>query len=88
MSKKIEAENSAEELNFEKALEELETIVDKLEKGGLSLDQTLEEFSRGMKLLKFCHDKLDKAEKKVEIMLKEDDEFTEEKAFSDEIEVE
>ncbi|ADQ14819.1 exodeoxyribonuclease VII small subunit [Halanaerobium hydrogeniformans] len=87
MSKEKENEKVAEDLNFETALEDLEKIVDKLEKGGLSLDQTLEEFSRGMKLLKFCHDKLDKAEKKVEIMLKEGDEFTEEKAFSDEIEV-
>ncbi|MCC3143773.1 exodeoxyribonuclease VII small subunit [Halanaerobium sp. Z-7514] len=75
------------DLDFEKALEDLEKIVDKLEKGGLSLDKTLEEFSRGMKLLKFCHDKLDKAEKKVEIMLKEGDEFSQEKPFADEIEV-
>ena len=83
MSKeKLEAD-----LDFEKALEDLEKIVDKLEKGGLSLDKTLEEFSRGMKLLKFCHDKLDKAEKKVEIMLKEGDEFSQEKPFADEIEV-
>lgn len=83
MSKeKVEAD-----LDFEKALEDLEKIVDKLEKGGLSLDKTLEEFSRGMKLLRFCHDKLDKAEKKVEIMLKEGDEFSQEKPFADEIEV-
>jgi len=65
------------ELDFESALNELEKIVDDLEKGGLSLDKTVEDFSQGMKLLKFCHQKLDKAEKKIELMLKEDDEFTE-----------
>ena len=43
---------------------------------------------RGMKLLKFCHQKLDKAEKKIELMLKEDNEFTKEVPFDSEIEEE
>lgn len=76
----------AEKLDFESALEKLQKIVEDLEKGGLSLDQTLSEFSQGMKLLKFCHQKLDKAEKKIELMLKEDDQFTEEIPFDSEIE--
>ena len=79
---KIDTEN----LDFETALEQLQKIVEELEKGGLSLDKTLAEFSRGMKLLKFCHQKLDKAENKIELMLKEDDEFTAEVPFDSEIE--
>ncbi len=79
---KIDTEN----LDFESALEQLQKIVEDLEKGGLSLDKTLSEFSQGMKLLKFCHQKLDKAEKKIELMLKEDDEFTTEVPFDSEIE--
>ena len=79
-------EIETESLDFESALEKLQKIVEDLEKGGLSLDKTLAEFSQGMKLLKFCHQKLDKAEKKIELMLKEDDEFTEEVPFDSEIE--
>jgi exodeoxyribonuclease VII small subunit len=89
--KEIEVENEiegidTEKLDFESALEKLQKIVEDLEKGGLSLDKTLSEFSQGMKLLKFCHQKLDKAEKKIELMLKEDDEFTKEIPFDSEIE--
>ncbi len=79
-------EIDTENLDFESALEKLQKIVEDLEKGGLSLDKTLAEFSQGMKLLKFCHQKLDKAEKKIELMLKEDNEFTEEVPFDSEIE--
>ncbi len=79
-------EINTEELDFETALEDLEEIVEDLEKGGLSLDKTLAEFSQGMKLLKFCHDKLDSAEKKIELMLKENEEFTDEIPFDSEIE--
>lgn len=91
-TQKIEEENSdelnEEKIDFEKALEELEKIVKDLEQGGQSLDKTVEEFIYGMKLLKFCHKKLDKAEKKIEIMLKEDEEFTDEVPFEDQEKVE
>lgn len=70
-----------EDLNFESALEKLQQIVEELEKGGLSLDKTLAEFSQGMKLLNFCHQKLDKAEKKIELMLEKDGEFIKEVPF-------
>lgn len=84
---KNEMENlDTENLDFETALERLQKIVEDLEKGGLSLDKTLAEFSQGMKLLKFCHQKLDRAEKKIELMLKEDDQFTAEVPFDSEIE--
>lgn len=60
------------ELNFEKALTELEKIVEKLEEGNLSLDQSLSLFEDGVKLARFLRGELDKAEKKVEILLKEE----------------
>jgi len=60
------------ELNFEKALEELEKIVAKLEEGGLPLNESLSLFERGVKLARFLREELEKAEKKVEILLKDE----------------
>jgi exodeoxyribonuclease VII small subunit len=60
------------DLNFEKALADLEAVVDKLEKGGLNLNESLAQFEKGVKLARFLREELDKAEKKVEILLKDD----------------
>lgn len=60
------------ELSFEKALLDLEKIVEKLEKGGLSLNESLSLFEKGVKLAKFLREELEKAEKKVEILLKDE----------------
>lgn len=60
------------DLNFEKALGDLETTVDRLEKGGLSLNDSLALFEKGVRLARFLRDELDKAEKKVELLLKDD----------------
>ena len=60
------------EMSFEKALEDLEKIVEKLEKGGLSLNESLSLFEKGVKLAKFLREELEKAEKKVEILLKDE----------------
>ena len=59
-------------LSFEKALEDLEKIVEKLEKGGLSLSESLALFEKGVKLARFLREELEKAEKKVEILLKDE----------------
>ncbi|MBM3284776.1 MAG: exodeoxyribonuclease VII small subunit [Candidatus Aminicenantes bacterium] len=59
-------------LNFEKALADLEQIVSKLEKGGLSLNESLALFEKGVKLARFLREELGKAEKKVEILLKDE----------------
>ncbi|MGQ9470967.1 MAG: exodeoxyribonuclease VII small subunit [Candidatus Aminicenantales bacterium] len=59
-------------MNFEKALSELENIVNQMEKGGLSLSESLALFERGIKLARFLRDELEKAEKKVEILLKDE----------------
>ncbi|GEM_PF-191052 len=60
------------DLNFEKALGDLETTVDRLEKGGLSLNDSLALFEKGVRLARFLRDELDKAEKKVELLLKDE----------------
>jgi exodeoxyribonuclease VII small subunit len=59
-------------LSFEKALADLENVVEKLEKGGLSLNESLALFEKGVKLAKFLREELAKAEKKVEILLKDE----------------
>ena len=61
------------ELNFEKALKDLEETVGKLERGDLSLDESLKLFEKGVKLAKFLRKELEKAEKKVEILLKDEE---------------
>ncbi len=59
------------EQKFEDALQKLESIVKKLEDGNLSLEESLKAFEEGMRLSRFCSKKLDEAEKKVEILLKD-----------------
>jgi len=59
-------------ISFEKALADLENIVQKLEKGGLSLNESLALFEKGVKLARFLREELGKAEKKVEILLKDE----------------
>jgi exodeoxyribonuclease VII small subunit len=59
-------------LTFEKALAELEQIVVKLEKGGISLNESLALFEKGVKMSRFLRGELDKAERKVEILLKDE----------------
>ena len=60
------------ELNFEKALADLEKIVEKLEQSGLGLNESLGLFEKGVHLAKYLRAELEKAEKKVEILLKDE----------------
>ncbi len=55
---------------FEDALNKLEKIVAKLEEGDIPLEESLKLFEEGIRLSRFCNQKLDEAEKKVEILLK------------------
>jgi exodeoxyribonuclease VII small subunit len=55
---------------FEEALQELESIVHRLEDGNLTLDESLSLFEEGIKLSRLCSQRLEEAEKKVEILLK------------------
>ena len=56
---------------FEEAMERLEAIVESLDKGDLSLDESLKIFEEGMTLVNFCSKKLEEAEQKVTILIKE-----------------
>ena len=67
--------------DFESALQRLEEIVKSLETGDLPLDKSLELFDEGVQLSRFCHAKLDEAERKVEILVKKNDGTTEAAAF-------
>jgi exodeoxyribonuclease VII small subunit len=60
-------------IDFESALKRLEEIVKSLETGDLPLDKSLELFEEGVKLSRFCHARLDEADRKVEILVKKDD---------------
>ncbi len=55
---------------FEDALNRLEKIVSKLEEGDIPLEESLKLFEEGIRLSRFCNQKLDEAAKKVEILLK------------------
>ncbi len=73
------------EINFENKLAELETIVEKLEKGQLSLDDSLELFEHGIALSRECNAILKSARQKVEKLIEEDNNLkSEEFALPDE----
>lgn len=59
------------ELKFEDGLKRLEEIVAKLESGNLSLDDSLKLFEEGVKLVRFCNERLAEAQQKVELLTKD-----------------
>ena len=59
------------DFNFEKALQELEELVEKMETGNLSLEESLKYFERGVVLTRNCQQALTEAEQKVQILLKQ-----------------
>jgi exodeoxyribonuclease VII small subunit len=71
MSDLMTGSEGSESISFEESLEELESLVEKLERGQLTLDESLGLFERGMKLARICNQKLSKAERKIEILIEE-----------------
>ncbi len=71
------------EMKFEEALKKLEKIVEDLEDGNLSLDESLERYEEGIRLSKMCSKKLEVAKKKVEILLKSEDGTTDIRPFDE-----
>ena len=59
-------------IKFEEALKGLEDIVERLEKGDLPLNETLSEYEQGIKLYKQCIALLEDAEKKIQILVKDE----------------
>jgi exodeoxyribonuclease VII small subunit len=57
--------------NFEASMDELESLVARMESGELTLEESLEYFERGIKQVRDCQKALDEAEQKVKILLKE-----------------
>ena len=57
--------------NFEASLEELEGIVRELEQGDLPLEKSLELFEQGVKLSRECQERLDQAERRIEILMRD-----------------
>ncbi len=66
--------------SFEKALGELEKIAERLEDGSLGLEESIAEFERGSRLARYCREKLDEAERRIEILQKGKDGAVEKRA--------
>ena len=68
-----------EEINFEDAMKKLEEIASELEKNDLELDKAVKKFEEGMELSKKCNEILEKAEKKITMLVSDaDGNFSEE----------
>jgi exodeoxyribonuclease VII small subunit len=61
----------SEPSRFEDALKRLEEIVSRLERGELALEESLALYEEGVKLSRFCHSKLEEAEAKIELLMKD-----------------
>lgn len=68
MTKKAETQ-----LSFDKALAQIEKLVQDMESGSLPLEKMMEQFEEGMRLIAFCSAKLNEVERKIEIMVKKGD---------------
>lgn len=69
---------------FEESVKELEKTVQSLEKGDLTLEESIEAFEKGIELSKTCNDILDKAEKRINILVGNGEELTEENFVAEE----
>jgi exodeoxyribonuclease VII small subunit len=65
------AMSNARPKNFETSLEELERIVRELEQGELTLEKSLELFEQGVKLSRECQERLNQAERRIEILMRD-----------------
>jgi exodeoxyribonuclease VII small subunit len=69
---KGEQKSDIEKLSFEEAIKELTSIVGKIEQGQIPLQDSLEQYEKGMALIKHCRAILQKAEKRIEKISKEE----------------
>jgi exodeoxyribonuclease VII small subunit len=63
-----------ENIDFEASLKELEALIERMEQGDLSLEQSLKDFERGVALTRSCQQALQEAEQKVQILMRKDEE--------------
>jgi len=71
-----------DKFNFNKGLLQLEEIINKMESGELSLEDSLKYFEEGVKIHRECHTALTDAEQRISV-LSENDNYSEEKSFGD-----
>ena len=62
MTKKLKA------VDFESAMMDLESLIDKMEQNDLSLEESLTDFEKGISLLRICHSSLNNAEQRIKIL--------------------
>ncbi len=72
----------AKKKTFEDSMTQLEKIVEDIEDGDLPLETALKKFEEGVRLSKYCSDKLDETEKKVSLLLKDENDNIREKPFT------
>ena len=84
MMAKKEKMNEEKLPTFEEAMEQLEQIVEELEGGELTLDESLARYEKGVKAVKRCRDILDSAEKKLQILLSDEEGSFREEDFEEE----
>lgn len=77
------ADKNPDNLTFEEALGALEELVECMERGDLSLEESLQSFERGVKLTRTCQAALKTAEQKVEILTSSDPDATPDEFKSD-----
>lgn len=70
--------------SFEESILELEKIVEQLENGDLTLDESILCFQRGMELSKYCHQRLDEVEHKISILIEAENGGIKEEPFGEE----
>lgn len=75
---------SKKQLDFEQAYQELEGIVERMERGEQNLEKSLSDFERGVVLMKHCHSMLKDAEQKVEVLVKDNQGLFNTQAFEEE----
>jgi exodeoxyribonuclease VII small subunit len=78
---------NAKPKNFETSLEELERIVRELEQGELTLEKSLELFEQGVKLSRECQERLTQAERRIEILMRDNQGRAAVRPFDPEVEL-
>ena len=73
-TKKQSTRGKTKSIDFEKSLDELEALVNRMEQGESSLEDSLKDFERGIELTRNCQTALAEAEQKVQILLKKNGE--------------
>ena len=73
-----------EDVNFEELIKKLEEITNKLEKEQLSLDESVKLFEEGMQISKQCNSKLEDAEKRITMLINDNNEIKEENFIPEE----